>query len=408
MIIPDLVKILISIVTGYLIGSFLPGYFLPLWFKGMDIRKMGDGNPGLINVKKSAGNFAALLTALYDLPKGLLSVYIIYGVLKFPLSFAYLAGFSAVIGHKFPFYLGFKGGRGIAATVGLFIFILLRILIQNFTFMEFLPFAVYIAIFALLLTLATHRKGDLFTVFIFPFIGIFMLIKLHVSPEMVFILALIFIMTMEASRNLTRDEIKFHAEGYIWRTIARPCALLLIPLGIFLPKISLIILIGCVLAVFFIMDLLRNNDQKVEQFFQNESRRRIKIFKPEEVGKISSMTIFLLGIFICFITFDRNIAFASVGFSSLAVIFGQVVDMNFGKRKLLSGSEKTLEGSLAFLGAALTISFFLWISGYLPFHIAIIGALVAMITDALPTRVDPDFSIPVISAAIMALFQNGL
>jgi glycerol-3-phosphate acyltransferase PlsY len=190
MIFLDILYTSLSIATGYLIGAFLPGYLLPLWVKKMDIRKIGDGNPGVINVSRHAGTWLGLFTLLYDLPKSLLAILIVLGVLKFPLAFAYLAGLSAVLGHKFPFHLGFHDGRGIAAMLGLFLFIFIKILIQNFPLPEIIPLCLFILVSALRIILATHGKSDFFTVFIFPLIGLYMLIKLREIPDLVFILAM--------------------------------------------------------------------------------------------------------------------------------------------------------------------------------------------------------------------------
>jgi glycerol-3-phosphate acyltransferase PlsY len=404
----DILLMSLSIIMGYLIGSFLPGYFLPLWVKRVDIRKTGDGNPGAINVKRNVGTILAFFTALYDVLKGLLSIYIIYDIFRFPISFAYLAGFSAVLGHKFPFYLGFKGGRGFATTIGLFIFIFVKILIQKFSLIDIIPFFICIAILALLLNIATHGKGDIFTVIIFPFIGVFMLLNLHVLPDLIFILTMICIITIEAGRNLIRDKIIFSDEkNTFWRTIARLVTLLIIPLGIFLPKYSLLIVIGCVLAIFFLLDLSRMIIPKVDDFLQAEITDGFKIFKTNEVGKISSITYLLFGIFICFILFDRNIAFASLGFVSIADIFGKLVGTNFGKTRIFGRSEKTLEGSLAFLSVAIAISFFLWSTGLLPLHVVLIGAVMAAITEVIPTQVDDNLTVSVISGTIMTLLYIG-
>jgi glycerol-3-phosphate acyltransferase PlsY len=201
----DVLRTSLALLIGYLPGSFLPGYFLPRWVRKIDIRRVGDGNPGTINVKKSCGAFLGLVTSLVDLSKGLLAIFIIHTVFKLPNSFAYLGGLSAVLGHKFPFYLGFRGGRGIATTIGLFLYIFIKILIQNFTPLGGLPLLVFIVTLGLLVILATHGKGDFFTVLGFPCIGLFMLLKLHVLSDLVFILALICIITVEAGRNLARD-----------------------------------------------------------------------------------------------------------------------------------------------------------------------------------------------------------
>jgi acyl phosphate:glycerol-3-phosphate acyltransferase len=403
----DISLISLSMFTGYLLGSFLPGYFLPLWLKKVDIRKLGDGNPGATNVKRNVGTRLAFLTAFIDVLKGLLSVSVIAYIFKLPLSYAYLAGFSAILGHKFPFYLGCKGGRGFATTIGLFIFMFIKILVQQFSLQDIIPFFVCIAALALLVNLATHGKGDFFTFIIFPFIGTFMLFNLHVLLDLIFILALISIITIEAGRNLIRDKIKLSAENESsWRTLIRPFALLIIPLGIYLPRFLFLLVIGCVLAIFFFLDLSRILLPKVERYFKAEDTNRIKVYKNKEVGKISSMTCFLAGIFICFILFDKNIAFACLGFVSIADMFGKLVGINAGKTRIFKRSNKTFEGSLAFLSIALAIAFFLWSAGLLPLHVVLIGAVVAAIVEALPTRVDDNLTISVISGAIMTLLYK--
>jgi glycerol-3-phosphate acyltransferase PlsY len=198
----------LAAIPGYLLGSVLPGYFLPLWVKKMDIRKAGDGNPGVINVKRHAGLFLALLTCLYDVSKGLLAVLITLFVFKLPVGFAYLAGFAAVLGHKFPFYLGFKGGRGIATTVGLFLYVFINILVLDFSLLESLALFGFIGMYALVLLLATHGKGDWFTVTVFPFLGVVMLLHLRISAHLVFLLGLVSLMTVEAARNLVREKVR--------------------------------------------------------------------------------------------------------------------------------------------------------------------------------------------------------
>ncbi len=400
----DIFYYILPVFMGYLVGSFLPGYFLPLWVKKMDIRKVGDGNPGIINVNRNAGLALAVLTGLYDLPKGLLCVFISLYLFKLPVSLAYLAGVLAIIGHKFPFYLGFKGGRGIAVTVGMFLYIFIRILVLDFTWVEIIPFFIFIAIYALLLTLATHGKGDLFTVSIFPIMGIYMLSHLHLSADLIFFLAMASVMTAESGRNLGRDKIILSMDKPAgWRTIARLFALFFIPLGMALQRSTLLILLGCALALFFLLDLLRILIPKVERFSQAEIMPGFQLCNKEEQGKISSMTDFLLGIFLCFLLFDRNIALTCLGFGSLAACLGELVELNFGKRRIFTQSERTLEGSLAFLSGAITIAYFLWSGGSLTLPVAVIGVLAALLIAVIPSRLDEAFSIPLISGAIMFL-----
>ncbi len=105
----------ISIIIGYLLGSVSPSYILGKLLKGIDIREHGDGNAGTTNTKKVLGIGPAIIAAIYDLGKGLLSIWIAYKLGADPV-FMYAAGYAAILGHVFPFYLGFRGGQGVATA----------------------------------------------------------------------------------------------------------------------------------------------------------------------------------------------------------------------------------------------------------------------------------------------------
>jgi glycerol-3-phosphate acyltransferase PlsY len=112
----------LSIVLGYVFGLFQTGYIYGR-SKGIDIRKQGSGNPGTTNSLRVLGIKAGIITFLGDLLKAILAVVVTWLIFKdrYPDSVRLLelyAGFGAVLGHNFPFYLGFKGGKGIASTAG--------------------------------------------------------------------------------------------------------------------------------------------------------------------------------------------------------------------------------------------------------------------------------------------------
>ena len=99
--------------------------------KNADIRKMGSGNPGTLNMSRNLGLKFGLLTFFLDVMKGVvptLITYFAFANAKFPSAdfyirdFAiYLAGLCVVLGHIYPVFLGFRGGKGIASTIGVFI-----------------------------------------------------------------------------------------------------------------------------------------------------------------------------------------------------------------------------------------------------------------------------------------------
>ena len=115
-----LLNALLALALAYLIGSFSPGFFLGWILKRIDIRKRGNRNTGASNVYNVLGFDAALLTLVLDISKGVAAMIIAINLgLGEPL--VYLAGLFAVIGHIWPFYLSFRGGKGVASSLGVIV-----------------------------------------------------------------------------------------------------------------------------------------------------------------------------------------------------------------------------------------------------------------------------------------------
>ena len=110
-------KIIISVLTAYLLGSLPTGVWLSRRFWNIDIRDLGDGNTGARNVNHVLGWKAGILVALVDFAKGALAV-IIAKKLGISPTNQLIAGIAAVIGHDFPVFAGFKGGQGMSTSLG--------------------------------------------------------------------------------------------------------------------------------------------------------------------------------------------------------------------------------------------------------------------------------------------------
>ena len=117
---------LICILIGYVCGLFQTGYIVGK-IKGIDIREYGSGNAGTTNILRTMGIKYAGIVLLGDALKCGLAILIVklifngtYGYMD-PLLYLY-ASFGVILGHNFPFYMGFKGGKGIAATAGFILF----------------------------------------------------------------------------------------------------------------------------------------------------------------------------------------------------------------------------------------------------------------------------------------------
>ena len=113
----------IALGIGYLFGLFQTGYLYGK-SQGIDIRSEGSGNAGTTNSLRVLGIKAGLITFAGDLCKAILAVLLVKVLFRnaYPDAVRILelyAGFGAVLGHNFPFYLKFKGGKGIAVTAGM-------------------------------------------------------------------------------------------------------------------------------------------------------------------------------------------------------------------------------------------------------------------------------------------------
>ena len=120
LIIPTLLPLLLA----YLLGSVPYGLVFATKFCGIDPRTAGSGNVGATNVARLCGKGWGVATLLCDLCKGALSVVVAWYAITTYGAWEYThlaAGFLAIIGHMFPVFLHFKGGKGVATTVGVFL-----------------------------------------------------------------------------------------------------------------------------------------------------------------------------------------------------------------------------------------------------------------------------------------------
>lgn len=106
------------ILSGYLIGSFNPSYIIGM-IKGKDIRSSGSGNAGASNALIHFGKGIGILCAICDILKACLVVWLCGRLFPDISSAAMIGGCACILGHIFPFYMGFRGGKGLACYGGL-------------------------------------------------------------------------------------------------------------------------------------------------------------------------------------------------------------------------------------------------------------------------------------------------
>ncbi len=147
---------LFFIAAAYLVGSIPTGVIVGRFFSEKDIRKSGSGNIGATNAGRVLGIKFGIITFLGDVLKGFIPVFTAALFLDEVL-FLSLTGFSAFAGHLFPVYLRFRGGKGVATALGVFIFLS--------------PYPAFISIIFFSVTVALWRfvsLGSIIGVFVLP------------------------------------------------------------------------------------------------------------------------------------------------------------------------------------------------------------------------------------------------
>lgn len=180
----------LSMIFGYLLGAISSSYIAGKVATGVDIREHGSGNAGATNTLRVLGLKLALIVLIADILKGVLAIAFAHLVTSDSDWAMALAGLAAIVGHNWPVYFGFRGGKGVATTIGVLITL------------SFLP-AIYAGLVAIALLLITRYVSLAALVFVI-LVPIFQ-IAMHSSGPYIWVSIIIVLMTFWRHRsNITR------------------------------------------------------------------------------------------------------------------------------------------------------------------------------------------------------------
>lgn len=190
---------ILTAVIAYAIGSVNFSIIFSKKFAGFDVREKGSGNAGTTNMLRSAGKGLAALTLVCDILKGVVAVLVAYGIGKIganvkPEILIQLAGFFAVLGHTFPVYFGFKGGKGVATSLGILLLVNWQI-------------GLICLVFALLVMAITRMVslGSIMAAILFPVLTIFITEHYIISGNyIIFGIAMAILVIFNHRANLKR------------------------------------------------------------------------------------------------------------------------------------------------------------------------------------------------------------
>ncbi|RAV18540.1 glycerol-3-phosphate 1-O-acyltransferase PlsY [Paenibacillus contaminans] len=144
---------IVSVLISYLLGSISFSFLAGKWLKGIDIRKHGSGNAGATNTLRVLGKGPAITVLLLDALKGVLAVWIGKWFVPDDLWVIIACGLAAIIGHNWPVYFGFRGGKGIATTIGVMAtLVFVPVLIAGLIAILTIALTRYVSLGSLLLT----------------------------------------------------------------------------------------------------------------------------------------------------------------------------------------------------------------------------------------------------------------
>lgn len=147
-------ELIILSLCAYLVGSIPLGYILVKWRRGIDLREYGSRNVGTSNVMAATSKWLALPVFIFDVGKGALMVWVAR-TLGLGIVGELACGGMAVVGHNWPLFLGFRGGRGIATTLGVitmvspFLGLIMLVMAYSLAPLKQLSLGVFIASIAL-------------------------------------------------------------------------------------------------------------------------------------------------------------------------------------------------------------------------------------------------------------------
>ena len=192
-------------IIAYLIGSINFSVIFSKKFAGFDVREKGSGNAGTTNMLRSVGKGAAIVTLILDILKGVVTIWLsifygfmLYKIWNINIDYAILvqvSGILVIVGHTYPIYFGFKGGKGVATALGI-------LLVTNW------HIGIICLVFALVLIIVSRMVsvGAICAAILFPVLTLFSYESSFIEPGnyMVFSIIIAIIVCFNHRENIKR------------------------------------------------------------------------------------------------------------------------------------------------------------------------------------------------------------
>lgn len=391
---------LISTLPGYLLGSRLPAYYFGR-LTGVDIRNEGAKHAGTMHVYQVVGRNAAIVTAIFDLSNGLLAIHA-PRPMEAKFHYAQLRGLAAVAAQGLPFYLIFRGSQGVTYVTDFPLYCPAQYLTSTIISFNTLLFLALIV----LNSADIAHQGEVIGVIFFLLLYYARIIQAPADDLNPYLLMIIlYFMGLEIRNLIARKSVAISyplLRHYWYRVLLQPLAMIFVLDYWHLYRTATLVLIGSLALILSGLDFVRLRSKAVNEELINKIQ---PLFKKKELGRCSSISLFLGAAFLTVLIFDKMIAIASIIFLVFGNLSGKIFGLAYGRQRIWN---KTVEGGLAFFGAGLIATYIISTATTAPFAFLFFGTIVATIVEALPLSIDVNFSVSLASATAMMLAQKLL
>ncbi|MBI1970333.1 glycerol-3-phosphate acyltransferase [Candidatus Woesearchaeota archaeon] len=289
---------ILLVIIAYLLGSLSPSHLFGRW-KGIDLRQVGTKNLGTTNVLFQFGKLPALFTLLLDAGKGALAVWVAWKWDGTPI-ILYFCAIASILGHIFPIYLHFRGGKGVATSIGA----------------------------ALGLTMASIIQY-------LPFVGVAVLVLISYAISM---------MVYRTIKHKQPDVKPI-------RKLIRLCGIVFPLVYFWHGRDTALWVTGPILLLFGLIDVLRLSNTALNKSIF----KAVSFFvKEKETKTISTTTALLISLTASIYLFDKTIVLITSVLFIVSDAVAEIYGKSYGKHRLFH--EKTVEGTTAGLAANFLLS----------------------------------------------------
>jgi len=200
---------IILVICSYLFGAFPTAYIVYKIRKGGDIRRYGSGNVGGTNITRTLGVSLGIITIITDMVKGFIPVLVVCLIFPNDLVLISISAVAVILGHDFPVYINFKGGKGIATSYGVIVALSSLPYLSNPVWLEILPIFIILITWAVVfLIFRIVSVGSLVAAIATPLSFFFSKYPLPVVIAGIFMCVLAFITHRNNIKRLIKGEEK--------------------------------------------------------------------------------------------------------------------------------------------------------------------------------------------------------